>query len=193
MIQSFMWAFILTSHFGALLTIDRHSLPVPVNSATHFFLYRNETSYLLYMIPVQNVVIFHTGTNVSYQYKNRSDIVPVWLVPLQHFIPVSCKRIQSYKWAPECTRTRMKLVPVSFKHPLTFSQLDLMEEYMAVTQDVCRSLKANLEQLQVSEALTGYTNLLGKHTLLCVFKVKRAKWQWDYTQNVSCNLLFIAL
>ena len=57
--------------------------------------YRDETSYLLYMIPVQNVVRFHTGTSVSYWYENRSELVPV-----QHFVPVSCKRIQSYKWAP---------------------------------------------------------------------------------------------
>ena len=34
--------------------------------------YQNETLYLLYMIPVQNVVRFHTGTNISYQYENRS-------------------------------------------------------------------------------------------------------------------------
>ena len=41
---------------------------------------------------IQNVVRFHTGTNVSYWYENRSELVPV-----QHFVPVSCKRIQSYK------------------------------------------------------------------------------------------------
>ena len=39
--QSFLWALVLTSHFGALLTIDTHSLPVPVNSATHLLPERN--------------------------------------------------------------------------------------------------------------------------------------------------------
>ena len=73
-----------------------------------------ETSYLLYMILVQNVVRFHTGTNVSYRYKNRSELVRV-----RSSVPVSCKRIQSYKWAPGSTRTGMKLVPVSCKHPLS--------------------------------------------------------------------------
>ena len=89
----------------------RHALPVPL------FSYRNETSYLLYIIPVQNVVKSHTGTNVSYRYENRSELVPVWLVPVWHFVPVSCKRIQSCKWEPGWTRTGMKLVPVSCKHP----------------------------------------------------------------------------
>ena len=62
--------------------------------------------------------------NVSYQYENRSELVPLWLVPVQHFVLVSCKRIQSYKWAlgelvplwnsyRYETRTGIELVPVS--------------------------------------------------------------------------------
>ena len=95
--RSFSWALVLTSHFGALLTIDTHSLPVLVNSATH-------------LVPERNLVppLRDTGTEcgqISYRY--------------ERFVPVSCKRIQSYKWEPGWTRTGMKLVPVSCKHPLT--------------------------------------------------------------------------
>ena len=80
---SFLWALVLTSHFGALLTIDTHSLPVPVNSATH-------------LVPERNLVppLHDTGTEcgqISYRY--------------ERFVPVSCKRIQSYKWEPGWTRT----------------------------------------------------------------------------------------
>ena len=126
-----------------------------------------------------------------YQYRMWSYFIPVRMFRTSTRTGVISYRYDSYSYnisyryhvneyrATSGHRNELvpewNLLPVSFKHPLTFSQLDLMEEYMAVTQDVCRSLKANLEQLQVSEALTGYTNLLGKHTLLCVFKVKRAK------------------
>ena len=98
------WVLVLRSHFGALLTIDRHSLPVPVNLTTHLLRERN-------LVPP----LHDTGTEcgqISYRYENRSELVPV-----QHFVPVSCKRIQSYKWAPGWTRTGKKLVPVSCKHP----------------------------------------------------------------------------
>ena len=87
--RSFLWALALTSHFRALLTIDTHSLPIPVNS-----------------VPP----LYDTGTEcgqISYRY--------------ERFVPVSCKRIQSYKWEPGWTRTGMKLVPVSCKHSLTLS------------------------------------------------------------------------
>ena len=57
--------------------------------------YRNEPCYRVYMIPVRNVVGLHTGTKLSYRYKNRSELVPV-----RHFLPVSCKQIQSHKWEP---------------------------------------------------------------------------------------------
>ena len=78
--RSFLWALVLTSHFGALLTIDTHSLPVPVNSATH-------------LLPERNLVppLHDTGTEcgqISYRYENRSELVPVWLVPVWHFVPV---------------------------------------------------------------------------------------------------------
>ena len=97
MTRSFLWALVLTSHVGALLTIDTHSLPVPVNLATH-------------LVPERNLVppLHDTGTEcgqISYRY--------------ERFVPVSCKRIQSYKWEPGWTRTGMKLVLVSCKHPLT--------------------------------------------------------------------------
>ena len=64
---------------------------------------------------------------ISYRYHvnkyratsgNRSELVPVWLVPVRHFVPVSCKQIQSHKWEPGWTRTGMKVIPVSCKHPL---------------------------------------------------------------------------
>ena len=84
----------------------------PSQSAQPLISYQNETLYLLYVIPVQNVARFHTSTNVSYWYENRSELVTVWLVPVPHSVPVSCKRIQSYKWAPRWTRTRMKLIPI---------------------------------------------------------------------------------
>ena len=84
MIQSFMWALHLTSHVGALLPIDTHALSVPVNSATH-------------LVPERSLVpplIHDTGTEcgqISYRYENRSELVPVWLVPIRHFVSVSCK------------------------------------------------------------------------------------------------------
>ena len=53
--RSFLGALVLSSHFGALLTIDMHSLPVP-ESTPPLISYQNETLYLLYVIPVQNVV-----------------------------------------------------------------------------------------------------------------------------------------
>ena len=90
----------------------------PSQSTRPLISYRNESLYLLYMIPVQNVVRFHTGKNVSYRYENWRELVLVWLVPVWHFVLVSCKGIQRYKWAPGWTHTRMKLVPVSRKHPL---------------------------------------------------------------------------
>ena len=96
--RSFMLALVLTSQFGALLTIDRHALPVPVKSATHLVPERN------HMIPVQNVVRFHTGMRTgvnSYRYDS-------------YRYNISC-----YKWAPGWTRTGMKLVPISCKHPLS--------------------------------------------------------------------------
>ena len=96
-----MWAPVVTCCF----LINTHALLVPVNSVTHF-------------IPVRNVVSLHTGTKLSYRYKNRSELVPVWLVPVRHFVPVSCKQIQSHKWEPGWTRTGMKVIPVSCKHPL---------------------------------------------------------------------------
>ena len=88
--RSFLWALVLTSHFGALLTIDTHSLPVPVNSATH-------------LLPERNLVppLHDTGTEcgqISYRYENRSELVPVWLVLVWHFVPVSCKRILVPEW-----------------------------------------------------------------------------------------------
>ena len=92
-------------HFPA----DAHVLPIP-SQRSH--LYPNETSYLLYLIPVRNLVKTHTGRNVLYRDENRSKLVPVL-----HFVPVSCKWIQSYMWEPGWTRTGMKLVPVSCKHP----------------------------------------------------------------------------
>ena len=84
------------------------------------------------MIPKQNVVRFHTGTNVSYRYENRSELVSVWLVPVQHFVPVSYKRIQRYKWAPEWTRTGMKLVSVSCKHSLSLRVKKTFEKNVSI-------------------------------------------------------------
>ena len=54
--------------------------------------YRNETSYLLYMIPAQNVVRFRTGTTFLYRY-----------------------HVNEYGAS---VGAEMKLVPVSCKHPL---------------------------------------------------------------------------
>ena len=56
-----MWALVLTSQFGALLPIDRHALPVPVNSDTH-------------LVPERNLVppLHDTGTEcdqISYRYE----------------------------------------------------------------------------------------------------------------------------
>ena len=103
MIRSFMRAFVLTSHFGALLPIDRHS-------ATR---------------PSQLGHSSRTGTKprTSFtwcRYGMWSDFIPVRMhVSYSELVSVSCKRIQRYKWAPGWTRTGMKLVvPVSCKHPL---------------------------------------------------------------------------
>ena len=86
----------------------------PSQSTWPLILYRNETSYLLYTIPVQNVVRFHTGMKVLYRYENWSELIPVWLVPVQHFIPVSCKWIESYKWALEWTCASMTFRSATF-------------------------------------------------------------------------------
>ena len=51
--------------FGVLLPIDRHSLPVLVNLATHLVPERNFVHSF-----IQNMVRFHTGTNVSHRYEN---------------------------------------------------------------------------------------------------------------------------
>ena len=53
--------------------------------------YRNEPCYRVYMIPVRIVVSLHTGTKLSYRYKNRSELVPVWLVPVRHFVSCNYK------------------------------------------------------------------------------------------------------
>ena len=52
----------------------------PSQSTRPLISHQDKTSYLLYMIPVQNVVRFHTGTNIFHRYKNWSELVPVWLV-----------------------------------------------------------------------------------------------------------------
>ena len=44
-------------------------------------------------------------TNLSYQYENRSELVaPYDLYRCDDFVAVSCKRIQSYEWAPWWTQ-----------------------------------------------------------------------------------------
>ena len=91
---------------------SRH-VPYLSQSTRSLISHRNETSYLLYMVPVQNVVRFHTSTKVSYQYENQSELVPEWPVPVQHFVRVSCKPIQSYKWAPGWT---LPVWPVPVRH-----------------------------------------------------------------------------
>ena len=99
MTQGSMWALVMQCN------AYRHST-WPLTS------YLSKTLYLLHMIPVQNIVRFHTGKNVLYWYENLSELVLV-----QHFVPVSWKRIQSYKWELGWTCTRMKLVLVPCKHP----------------------------------------------------------------------------
>ena len=64
----------------------------PSQSTQPLISYRNETSYLLYMIPVQNVVRFHTGQDECFLPVREPEWTrTVWLVPVQHFVPVSCK------------------------------------------------------------------------------------------------------
>ena len=77
MTQCFMLTLILASHFGTLLSINTHGSPIPVNSATHLTQEQNFTSPLQFMIPVQNVVRFHTDTNILHRYKNWSELVPL--------------------------------------------------------------------------------------------------------------------
>ena len=61
---------------------------------------------------------FRTGMKIWPRYSYRGELAPVWLAPVQYFVLVSCKRIQSHKRELEWTRTGMKVAPVSCKHPL---------------------------------------------------------------------------
>ena len=108
----------LSRHLGVLFSWSTR-MRYSFQSTRLLISYRNEPCYRVYMIPIRNVVSLHTGTKLSYRYKNRSELVPVWLVPVRHFVPVSCKQIQSHKWEPGWTRTGMKVIPVSCKHPLS--------------------------------------------------------------------------
>ena len=115
MIQSFMWALILTSHFGALLPIDRHSLPVPVNSATH-------------LIPVR----MKSRTSFTwYRYRMWSYFIPVWSFRTGQRTGVNSYRYDSY-WYKISYRYHVneyrttsghqdELVPVSCKKTLIIS------------------------------------------------------------------------
>ena len=62
---------------------------------------------------------FRTGMKISPRYSYWGELAPVWLAPVQDFVLVSCKRIQSHKRELEWTRTGMKVAPVSCKHPLS--------------------------------------------------------------------------
>ena len=57
---------------------------------------------------------FRTSPRCGY----RGELAPVWLAPVEDFVLVSCKRIQSHKRKLEWPRTGMKVAPVSCKHPL---------------------------------------------------------------------------
>ena len=107
MTQRFLWALVVTSQVEHCSLLTR--MCYPSQSTWPLILYRNETSYLLYTIPVQNVVRFHTGMKVLYRYENQSELVPV-----QHFVPVSCKWIESYKWALEWTFASMTFRSATF-------------------------------------------------------------------------------
>ena len=69
---------------------------------------------------------FRAGMKISLRHKNRGELAPVWLAPAWHFVLVSCKRIQSHKREPEWTRARMKVAPISCKHPLTLGVFPLV-------------------------------------------------------------------
>ena len=86
--RSYMWAFVRTSHFGALLPIDTHALLVPVHDTAG-----TECGQI------------SCRTNLSYQYENRTELVaPYDLYRCDDFVAVSCKWIQSYEWAPWWTQ-----------------------------------------------------------------------------------------
>ena len=59
---------------------------------------------------------FRTGMKISPRHSYRGELAPVWLAPVQDFMLVSYKRIQSHKREVERTRTGMKVAPVSCKH-----------------------------------------------------------------------------
>ena len=110
MTRSSMWALVLTSHFWSVV-VYRHACATRPSTLGHSS---------------------RTGTKSRtsltwYRYRMWSDFIPVrqteWIRTRMartgtNFVPVSCKRIQSYKWAPGWTLTGTKLVPVSCKHPL---------------------------------------------------------------------------
>ena len=90
-----------------------HALPVLDSQESYFMLERTAVPRL-HDIGMS----FRTGVKISPQYSYRGELAPVWLAPVQDFVLVSCKRIQSHKRELEWTRTGMKVALVSCKHPL---------------------------------------------------------------------------
>ena len=128
------------------------------------------TSYLLHMIPVQNVVKSHTGTNVLYRYE-------IW-----HFVTVSCKRIQSCKWEPGWTRTGMKLVLVSCKHPLNchkFCKNIYIYIYIYRILFIFSWQKQNLTHSAVWHALVRYCSCYSK-----IMQITGIYWTWP---DLTCS------
>ena len=112
-----------------------HALPVPDGSRESDFMPERTVMPRLHDIGMS----FRTGVNShrydSFRYqrlcwyhvneyratrRNRSELAPVWLVPVSEFVLVSCKRIQSHKREPEWTRIWMTFASAPCKHPPIF-------------------------------------------------------------------------
>ena len=125
--------FIPCVHEG-ILFVDRRDFGAKLNwiSKTAYALFvsdSRESDFMLERTAVPRLhdigKSFRTGMKISPRYSYRGELAPVWLAPVQDFELVSCKRIQSHKRELKWTRTGRKVAPVSCKHPLRSSIVDL--------------------------------------------------------------------
>ena len=95
-----------------------HALPVPVLQQIDF------TAKRVVVLRLHDTVAkFRTGVKFSLRYNNRGELTPVWLVPVWHFVVVSCRQIQSHEREPKWARAGLKFAPVSRQHPLIKKKL----------------------------------------------------------------------
>ena len=135
--RSFLWALVLTSQFGALLPIDRHALPVPVNSAIH-------------LVPERNLVPPRPSPPLWVRYLWCQGVTHVTVTEVcmnLHFSPV---------WALNHYHLDAAVLTLSsLRVVLIFSTTD--ENIILNTSDVVKSLEDDIHASLKNGRILGYS------------------------------------